>query len=61
VIGIVEQYPEIGFGWWWEFSHDGMRYSGHAFTKRSAMKAIKRRHKTVMKQGTGQRIEVELS
>ena len=60
MIGIVEQYPEIGFGWWWEFKHSSMRYSGHAFTKRGALRVMRRRHKTVMKQGTGQRIEVEL-
>lgn len=58
MIGIVEQYPNLGIGWWWEFSHDGLKYSGYAVTKRGAMRAMKRRHKNIMKQG--QRVEVEL-
>lgn len=58
MIGIVEQHPNLGIGWWWEFSHNDRRHSGYAVTKRGAMRAMKRRHKNVMKQG--QRVEVEL-
>ena len=60
MIGIIEQHPNLGIGWWWEFKHDSMRYSGYSVTKRGAMRQMKRRHNKVMKQGTGQRVEVEL-
>ena len=60
MIGTVQQCPEIARGWWWEFKNDSMRYSGYAYTKNGAIRKMKRRHKKVVKQGTGQKIEVEL-
>jgi hypothetical protein len=60
MIGTIKQYPEIARGWWWEFRYNSMRYSGYAHTKNGATRAMKRRHKKVVKQGTGQTIEVDL-